>query len=139
MNRKYFTPEQANNSLVLVEPIVKDIVSKRRKMIIFKRAIKKGQQAEQTPDIEKAVNGLVSSLKECSVEITHHLEELEMIGCYLKDFELGVVDFPSILKGRVVYLTWQLGEKKVCNWHEIVHNFDKKQPIDDNFVTLKYA
>jgi len=139
MNRKYFTVEQADNSLVLVKPIVKDIILKRKKMIAFKKAIKNAQTQENTDSVKKTIKTLVSSIKEISKSISYNLEELEMIGCYLKDFELGVIDFPSILKGRVVFLCWIFGEDKVANWHEIVHNFDKRQPVDAEFTTLRLS
>lgn len=115
---KYFTVEQANKSLVLVEPITKDIIAKRKMMIVLKKLLKQVQDQE-----------ISNSLKGVSKEITHHLEELEMIGCYLKDFELGVIDFPSVMRGKVVFLCWMYGEDKVEAWHELTTGFESRKLI----------
>jgi len=125
--RKYFTITQANNSLVLVRPITLDITKKRKNMVIAKRIVK-NLLCEESRWFGASIS------KRLSKEITHHLEELEQIGCYLKDFEHGIIDFPAILKGRVIFLTWNPTEKQIGYWHEIVHNADKKQKI-----TLSHA
>ena len=144
MNRKYFTVEEANDSLVLVKPIVKDIVLKRKKMIETKEKLNTITNDRRlyiskkhialnwilsTNDIKKEYKRLKSEMRCISRDITYNLEELEMIGCYLKDFEIGVIDFPSVLDRRVVFLSWQLGEKTVNNWHEVVHSYDKNKVI----------
>jgi len=129
MNRKYFSIEQANHSLVLVRPIVQDIVNKRNMMIDTKKKIKNLDTDNLVIQWITKENELKKELKELSTSITYNLEELEMIGCYLKDFKKGVIDFPSVLDRRVVFLSWQLGEKTVNNWHEVVHSYDKNKVI----------
>ena len=50
-------------------------------------------------------------------------------GCHIKDPECGLVDFPTIWKGREVYLCWKLGEDEVGFWHEIDAGFAGRQPL----------
>ena len=50
-------------------------------------------------------------------------------GCYLKDLDSGLVDFPTLWEGREVYLCWKLGETEVGHWHEIEAGFRGRQPI----------
>jgi len=136
MQNKYFTVEQANKSLVLVEPITKDIVAKRSKMIALKREIRNMQLSENKDILQESIYETTQELKDISRQITYHLEELEAIGCYLKDFELGVIDFPAILRGKVVFLCWMYGENKVCNWHELTTGFESRKEISTEFTTL---
>jgi len=43
--------------------------------------------------------------------------------------EHGLLDFPTTLDGRVVYLCWKRGEPKVSHWHEINGGFSGRQPV----------
>jgi len=134
MSPKYFTIEEANNTLILVLPIVKDIVRKRRKMITIKKDIKIFQEKYDKNIFAEEVQKLSKNLKTISKEITYHLEELEMIGCYLKDFELGIVDFPSVLNGKVVFLCWMYGENEVNSWHKVTQGVETRERIEDKFA-----
>jgi len=136
MNQKYFTVEEATKSLALVNPIVKDIMLKRKKMITLKKAIRDMQLSENKKYYELKTQEASKLLKNISREITYHLEELEMVGCYLKDFETGIIDFPSIIKGKVVFLCWMYGEPKVQNWHDLTAGFEGRKEISTEFTTL---
>jgi hypothetical protein len=41
----------------------------------------------------------------------------------------GLLDFPSVLDGRWVYLCWQLGEPEVEAWHELHAGFAGRNPL----------
>lgn len=56
--------------------------------------------------------------------------ELEALGVQLKDYERGLLDFPSMREGRVVLLCWQLGEgDRIAWWHDLETGFAGRQPI----------
>ena len=41
----------------------------------------------------------------------------------------GLVDFPTTLDGRWIYLCWHAGEGEVAHWHEIDEGFAGRHPI----------
>lgn len=43
--------------------------------------------------------------------------------------EHGLLDFPSTLDGRSIYLCWQLGERAVAHWHPVEAGFAGRRPI----------
>jgi hypothetical protein len=43
--------------------------------------------------------------------------------------EHGLLDFPTRLDGRWVYLCWKLGETELCAWHEVAHGFAGRKPL----------
>ena len=48
------------------------------------------------------------------------MAKLDELGVQLKDFERGLIDFPSLRDGRVVLLCWQLGEGDELEWwHDV--------------------
>jgi hypothetical protein len=62
------------------------------------------------------------------------LEKIEEIGCQLKDIEIGLVDFPTLYRGKEVYLCWKLGESGIGFWHHVEDGYRGRQPIDSEFL-----
>ena len=61
---------------------------------------------------------------------TAEIAELEESGVQLKDFDRGLIDFPSLRDGRVVLLCWQLGEgDEVEWWHDMDAGFAGRTPL----------
>lgn len=57
--------------------------------------------------------------------------ELFNLGVELKDYDRGLIDFPSMRGGRVVLLCWQLGEPESIEWwHETDGGFGGRKPIE---------
>jgi hypothetical protein len=54
---------------------------------------------------------------------------LRGIGVHLKDIEHGILDFPTRMFGRDVYLCWRLGEERVSHWHDIDAGFAGRRPL----------
>lgn len=58
------------------------------------------------------------------------VEELNEIGIHLKDRSRGLIDFPSLRDGRIVFLCWQLGEPDTVEWwHETEAGFAGRQRL----------
>jgi hypothetical protein len=50
-------------------------------------------------------------------------EEFESREIVVKDFERGLVDFPSLRNGREVFLCWEEGESDIEFWHDLEGGF----------------
>lgn len=105
---KYFTPAEAKKTLPLVKKIVADILSTAKEIKLLAEDF--DGDIEKNPEFIKLYNDIKSFLK-----------ELEEIGCYYKDpnFSMGLVDFPSIIDNREVYLCWRSDENDILYYHEI--------------------
>lgn len=57
------------------------------------------------------------------------VDQIQEPGCFLKDADLGLIDFYSLRDGKVVYLCWKLGEERITHWHEVGKGFTSRQPI----------
>jgi hypothetical protein len=62
------------------------------------------------------------------------VEEIEQMGCLIKDLETGLVDFPTLLRGEEVYLCWRLGETDISFWHGVHEGVAGRREIDQFFV-----
>ncbi|MBV9154793.1 MAG: DUF2203 domain-containing protein [Acidobacteriaceae bacterium] len=62
------------------------------------------------------------------------VEKIQEAGCQLKDVETGLIDFPTLYKGKEVYLCWKLGESGIGFWHHVEDGFRGRRPIDSEFL-----
>jgi hypothetical protein len=59
------------------------------------------------------------------------LEELQSIGCVVKDIDHGVVDFYGLKEGRLIFLCWRMGEQAIRFWHEINAGMAGRRPVSE--------
>jgi len=62
------------------------------------------------------------------------IEEVQEIGCLIKDLDIGLIDFPTTYRGNEVYLCWKLGESAIEFWHAVDEGFRGRKPIDQDFL-----
>ncbi|HSA57806.1 MAG TPA: DUF2203 domain-containing protein [Gemmatimonadaceae bacterium] len=124
-----FTVEQANRMLPLVGRIVRDIVQTHRawarSVQEFELAAAESRADRPSPRAEE----LQRETQRLAAEIQGFMGELRELDVEFKGFELGLVDFPSELDGRLIYLCWKLGEESVAWWHEVEDGFAGRQPL----------
>jgi hypothetical protein len=51
-------------------------------------------------------------------------------GCIIKDLEVGLLDFPSVIDNQDVYLCWKLGEDRIRFYHRQDEGFAGRKPLD---------
>lgn len=62
------------------------------------------------------------------------IEGVQEFGCVIKDLDMGLIDFPTLLRGVDVYLCWKLGESKIAFWHGVDEGFRGRKAIDQDFL-----
>ena len=94
--RTVFTVEEANRSLPLVRSIVTDVAGLWRDLLKARE-----DYGNSSPEHDRILR-----------ELAEYIQELHEIGCHLRDFEAGIVDFPAP-GDEDRALTWRLGEAQV--------------------------
>ncbi len=61
------------------------------------------------------------------------IEEVQELGCVVKDLDIGLVDFPTRFRGTDVYLCWRMGERAIEFWHGMDEGFRGRKAIDEDF------
>lgn len=125
IGQRYFSITEANRALVLVRRIVADIVREYRRLCTLKEAYQRYDEKGNIVLAEQTRQDYVSVFNRLSTP----RDELEEIGCELKDYETGLVDFPTRLGGREVLLCWKLGEESIEYWHEVDAGYEGRRRI----------
>ena len=77
----------------------------------------------------------MKSLRQVSMErLKVSLEEITEAGCLVKDFDSGLIDFPTLLQGEEVYLCWLPDEPDILYWHNVHEGLEVRRPVDRFFI-----
>ncbi len=127
-----FTVDQANSALPLVRRIVTDISNQYRELDRLAQLRQRLVQLNRR-DVAEAFDKIaIQGIK----RLNELIEELEAIGCDMKDWHKGQVDFRAIRNGREVCLCWHLGEDEISHWHEVYAGPTERKVIDEHFLRL---
>jgi hypothetical protein len=124
---KVFSVEEANALLPTVREILLRLQKIHRHLNAYGEAARYAAEgAEQggggMPDGPRYVTHLI--------ELFSTVGEIEALGVQLKDYERGLIDFPSLRDGRIVLLCWFLGEgDEIRWWHDVETGFAGRQPL----------
>ena len=130
-----FTVEKANRALPLVRRIVDDIVTEHpqwKDLVARYELAAAGARLEWGESPEML--GLQKQIDRIAARIDGYVAELEQVGCVLKGFEQGLVDFYGTHEGRTVCLCWRQGEDAVSHWHDLDSGFEGRQEITPEFL-----
>jgi hypothetical protein len=58
------------------------------------------------------------------------LDQILETGCVIKDLDVGLLDFPSVIDNEEVYLCWKLGEDRIRFYHRQDEGFAGRKPLD---------
>ncbi len=59
-----------------------------------------------------------------------NLERILATGCIIKDLDVGLLDFPSVINNEEVYLCWKLGEDRIRYYHRQDEGYSGRKPLD---------
>ena len=124
---KLFTIQEANALLPTVRLILAKILRAQRRLAEYRDEARKAAESA-----EQGGGGIEDGVAYAIVltEMTSQMSELDTLGVQLKDFERGLVDFPSLRDGRVVLLCWQMGEGDELEWwHDVDAGFAGRTPL----------
>lgn len=120
---KYFTLSEAVKTLPLVKKIVEDILNTTKEVRLY------------VEDIDSEIEN-DSHIMKMTESVEGYIKELEEIGCFYKDwnFTIGLVDFPSVIHGREVFLCWRSDEETIKFYHEMDSGFAGRKNIPEEYL-----
>lgn len=130
-NKKFYTPAQANATLPLVRRIVEDVTALARELRgQHQRLVQLQAVGKRSPEgHEQELAALEAEFERGQARMEELRGELTTLGIELKDYFMGLIDFPCWMDGREVYLCWKLGEDEVAHWHEVEAGFAGRQKL----------
>jgi len=129
---RHFTPQEANEALARVRPLVERMVAHRRA-----HAAAQERQEQLEGHIRGNGGGIPpATLAEVAAEVEREARELARLvdeiaghGAEVKDLDEGLIDFPALRRGETVLLCWKLGEDEIRYWHRVEDGFAGRRPL----------
>ncbi len=126
---KLFSPTEATALIPVLELLIRDMQAHANNLREQMSELMKAGQEIQPGELPKVIEEH-PELKELATRMAELANKIESHGCFLKDIELGLIDFPcEIEDNHVVFLCWQFGEPAIVAWHSIDSGFAQRQPI----------
>jgi len=134
---KRFTLGQAQSLLASVTPLLQSAIELKSQYAEAERAFQQfnhrimmtgGLLVDRDRPLE-----LRQQRDAFSQKLREIINEVQEFGCVIKDLDIGLLDFPTLFRGREVYLCWKLGEPSISYWHGVDEGFAGRKEIDQDF------
>ena len=126
MERKVFTLKEAKAVLPQIKLLVDEIVEKREN---FYEKIEKYEDEERDRNDELELMYLKTEIVSLNQEINELIEIIESFGAYVKSLDPMLIDFPSVHKGKPIFLCWEEGEETIEYWHGVDEGYKGRKHI----------
>lgn len=131
--RKLFTLEEANQTLPTVRPLLEELSEAKRVLDGVHATLLRMSPTMRENGHRLEALGLEDQMERLVDRLSRGIRDLETRGIEVKDIDTGLIDFPSLHRGRLIYLCWRLGEAEIAYWHEITAGFAGRRPISELF------
>jgi hypothetical protein len=125
---KLFTVEDADELVPTLEALLRELQLAARDL--RERVVELARRNITVTDLPLAA--AVEShpeLREPASRMAELAGRIESLGCFLKDIDQGLVDFPCEIDDDIVFLCWQFGEPHIIAWHPVESGFADRRPL----------
>jgi hypothetical protein len=136
---RYFTLIQAERLLPDVEQAIRDAITLKTEYLEAENRIQTATQRIVSlggSSVNREQFALDRSRRDAAAEaLQKAIQHIHEFGCQVKDLDIGLIDFPTLYRGREVLLCWKLGEDGIRFWHGVDEGFRGRKPLDDDFLS----
>ena len=135
MSDKTFTLEEANSLLPVLESLLQRAIDTKLSVAVLDQEFQDLSRRIFLMGgirINVTVWGQRKTLREEAIQqIKDCVNEIQATGVQVKDLDLGLLDFPTLVDGEIVLLCWKLGEPhNIAHWHGTQEGFAERKSID---------
>lgn len=130
---RLFNRQEAENLLPLLERLLTDVIEKKKQLEAIDHEFHQLQTRIQlSGGIIPPYSFMVEKKQEREKYVSairDAISRIEGTGCVVKDLDMGLIDFPSIISEEQVFLCWRLGEEGIRYWHRPEEGFAGRKPL----------
>lgn len=110
--------EELNALVPELTLIFQRLIALRRTIILRAKELERLGHDPQGPrrGLSPAIRERREMLEDAVADFEHELDKVGALGGILQDLDLGIVDFPRVIDGNEVFLSWQFGEPAVTHF-----------------------
>ena len=132
MSARYFTVAEANGVLPQLLPLLGRLIEYRARIVSLRSEL----QPMLTDHHNNVGSPIASSVAHDMLRIEQLLQQIEQYGCYIKDPNVGLIDFLTRINGKECLLCWRYGEPPYIQYYHQLHDgFAGRTPIPPTLAT----
>ena len=116
-----------------VRPLLEELVAQRRalrehqeRLAEFQARARGNGGVARGPEVVAAKE----AVDRLTAQIRQGIQEIQALGCVVKDLDMGLVDFPALRDGQEIYLCYRLGEERIAFWHGVDEGYSGRKPLE---------
>ena len=123
---KHYTRDEARALLPQIRRWLARLTEQRQEVQ------KREKQLQELMTPGRDVGGpLVNSWLRTVLEVQDILLEFYRRDIQIKDLERGLIDFPTLMDGKEVFLCWEKSEPDIGFWHDIESGYAGREKLED--------
>jgi hypothetical protein len=122
--KHHYTPEQARTLLPQVRDWLRQMTEQRDRLQEQERQL----QALAAPGRDLG-GTLVDNWVRTLTALQDLLLEFYRRDIQIKDLDRGLLDFPTLIDGKEVFLCWELSESDIGYWHDLQAGYAGRRPL----------
>ena len=138
---RFYDIDAANAKLAELDGIVTVLQEQRAELVRLRDEVLATDAGEGSPATVTAPTGsgeasISNDLRLIRLRMQGLIDQMaagvariDALGLTLRDIERGLVDFPALVSGRQVWLSWRLGETTIDWWHDLETGFEGRLPL----------
>jgi hypothetical protein len=135
---KFFSLRQAESLIPEVEAAIREAIALKQQYAtaeieVQERARRITMSGGVSVNLSEMIE-LKSRRDQSAGRLKAAVANIHGFGCLVKDLDIGLIDFPTLLRGEEVYLCWKLGETAIEFWHGVQEGFRGRKKIDQDFL-----
>ena len=123
--KKHYSRDEARALLPQVKVWLEELLSLRDRLAAYDeqmaRALGLGDDLGGEP-----VNKYMRTI----ADVKELLTRFKRKDIQIKDLDRGLIDFPSFVAGKEVFLCWQKGESDIEFWHDLESGYAGREPLE---------
>jgi hypothetical protein len=142
--RRAFTVEEANALLPLLESVMEDLDAHRLELeahmdriqvldVIWGRKLAQASNPDREEFLEERA-AVRDAIQRIEAVVSARISPLG-VRFPPGGLEHGLVDFPTTLDGRWIFLCWKRGEPRITTWHELDGGFRGRRPLTEEMAS----
>lgn len=125
---KLFSEDEANELIPRLEILIRQLQMQATSLRARVEELSVDDPSIAHSELNEIV-GRYPELRSFTTNMASAANQIEALGCILKDIDQGLVDFPYDAGEEVVFLCWQFGEPHIVAWHTVDSGFAARKPL----------
>lgn len=137
MVRQYFNLDEAEELIPSISPLLRRARQLKQELDTYEFVVERNLSSDGEESLLDLIgNEPDAEFHDLRENFYRIIETIESRGGLVRNIDEGLIDFYSRFEGREIFLTWQVGDRRIRHWHDIDEDvWNRKEIVDLRFAS----